>query len=149
MSNSGVPIRFRLSTYTTIISNPVFYFLIKMHGHIGLLAYPSFNKYSLRRLYHMCLDCFNLYRDLCNLIEHILRGFVFTTSGNVNPSGIFIYMSLSMDPYRYVVMTSMRFISSPLETAKLIKKTESDCIHHRSICFLVVNTRPLREPLCY
>ena len=93
-----------------------------MHGHIGLLADLSFNKYLLRRLYHMRPDCFNSYRDLCNLIEHILRGFGFTTSGNVNPSGIFIYMSLSMDPYRYTVMTSMRRISSPLETAKLIKK---------------------------
>ena len=106
----------------TIITNPVFDFLIKMHGHIGLLAYPSFNKYSLRRLYHMRPDCFNPYRDFCNLIEHILRGFAFTALGNVNPSGIFIYMSLSMDPYRYVVMTSMRRISSPLETTKLIKK---------------------------
>ena len=81
-----------------------------MHGHIGLLAYPSFNKYSLRQLYHMRPDCFNPYRDLCNLIEHILQGFAF------------IYMSLSMDPYRYVVMTSMRRMSSPLETVKLIKK---------------------------
>ena len=52
----------------------------------------------------------------------MLRGFVFTTSSNVNPSKILIYMSLSMDPYRYIVMTSMRRISSPLETAKLIKK---------------------------
>ena len=96
MSSSGVPIRFRLSTYTTIIANSVFDYLIKMHGHIGLLAYTSFNKYSLRRLYHMSPDCFNPYRDLRNLIEHILRGFAFTTSRNVNPSGIFIYMSLSI-----------------------------------------------------
>ena len=103
--------RFRSSTYTIIIANPVFDFLIKMHGHIGLLAYPSFNKYSLRRLYHMRPDCFNPYKDLCNLIEHILQGFAFTTSGNVNPLGIYIYMSLSMDPYRYAVMTSMRRIS--------------------------------------
>ena len=122
MRSSGVPIRFRSSTYTAIIANLVFDFLIKMHGHIGLLTYPSFNKYSLRRLYHMRLDCFNPYRDLCNLIEHILRGFAFTTSGNVNPLGIVIYMSLSIDPYRYAVMTSMRRISSHLETAKLIKK---------------------------
>ena len=105
-----------------IIANPVFDFLIKMHGHIGLLAYPSFNKYWLRRLYHMRPDFFNRYIDLCNLIEHILRGFSFTTSGNVNLSRIYIYMSLSMDPYRYVVMTPMRRISSPLKTTKLIKK---------------------------
>ena len=103
-----------------------------MYGHIGLLAYPSFNKYSLRRLYHMRSNCFNQYKDIYNLIEQILRGFAFTTSSNMNPSGIFyIYMSLSMDLYRYAVMTSMRRISSPLETPKLIKKTESDCVHHR------------------
>ena len=67
-------------------------------------------------------DCFNPYKDLCNWIEHILQGFAFTTTGNVNPSGIFIYMSLLMDPYRYPMMTSMRCISSPLESAKLLKK---------------------------
>ena len=122
MSSLGVPIRFRSSTYTTIIANPVFDFLIKMHGHIRLLAYPYFNKYLLRRLYHMRPNCFNPYRDLFNLIKHILRGFAFTTYGNVNPSEIFIYMSLSMDLNRYAMMTSMRRISSTLETAKLIKK---------------------------
>ena len=122
MSYSRVPIRFRSSTYTTIIANQVFDFLIKMHGHIVLLAYPSFNKYSLKRLYHMRSDCFNPYIDLCNLIEHILLGFAFTTSSSVNPSEIFIYISLSMDSYRYAMMASLRRISSPLETAKLIKK---------------------------
>ena len=72
VSFSGVPIRFRSSTCTIIIANPISDFLIKMHGHIGLFAYPSFNKYSLRRLYHMRLDYFNPYRDRCPLIEHIL-----------------------------------------------------------------------------
>ena len=105
MSSLGVPIRFRSSTYTAIIANPVFDFLIKIQGHRGLLAYPSFNKYLLRQLYHMRPDCFNPYKDLFNMIEHILRGFAITTSGNVNPSGFFIYMSLSMDLDRYVVMT--------------------------------------------
>ena len=32
-----------------------------------------------------------------------------------------MYMSLSMDPYKYAVTTSMKFISSPSETAKCIK----------------------------
>ena len=86
----GVPIRFRSSTYTTIIANAVSDFLIKMHGHIGLFAYASFNKHSLRRLYHIRPNCFNPYRDHCNLIEHILRGFVLFASGNLNPPGIFI-----------------------------------------------------------
>ena len=40
----------------------------------------------------------------------------------MNHSGIYIYMSLPMDPYRYVVMTSMKRISSHLETVRLIKK---------------------------
>ena len=31
-------------------------------------------------------------------------------------------ISLSMDPYKYAVITSMRCISSPSDTAKLIKK---------------------------
>ena len=85
VSSSGVPIRFRSSTYTVIIANLVFYFLIKMHGHIGLFAYPSINKYSLRRLHHMRPDCFNPYKDRCNLIEHIVQAFVLFTSGNLNP----------------------------------------------------------------
>ena len=98
VSSSRGPTIFKSSTYIEIIANPVSDLLIKMHGHIWLFAYISFNQYSLRRLYHMCPDCFNLYRDRCNLIEYILRGFVLFASGNVNPSGI--YMSLSMDPYR-------------------------------------------------
>ena len=100
MTSLGVLTRFKSLTFTTIIANLIYDFLIKMHGHIGLFAYPFFNKYSLRRLYHMRLDCFNPYRDRCNLIERILRDFVLFALGNLNHSGIFIYMSLSMDPYR-------------------------------------------------
>ena len=97
MSPSGVPTIFKSSTYTIIFANLVSDFLIKMHGHIELFAYHF---YLLRRLYHMLPDCFNPYRDHCNLIEHILRGFVLFAPGNLNLSGIFIYMSLFMDPYR-------------------------------------------------
>ena len=122
MSSSGVPTRFKSSTYTTIIANPVSDFLMKMHGHIELFTYPSFSKYSLRRLYHMRPNCFNPYKDHCNLIEYMLRVFVLFVSGNLNSLGIFMYISLFMDPYKYVVITSMRRISSPSETAKLIKK---------------------------
>ena len=82
------------------MANPVSDFLIKMHGHIGLFAYHFFIKYSLRQLYHMRSDCFIPYRDCCNLIKHILRGFVLFASGNLNHLEIFIHMSLSMDPYR-------------------------------------------------
>ena len=148
MSSSGVPTRFKLSTYTAIIANPVSDFLMKMHGHIRLFIYPSFSKYSLRRLYYMHPECFNPYKDHCNLIEYMLRGFVQFASSDLNPSGIFMYISLSMDPYKYVVITSMRCISSPFEIAKLIKK-RNVIVHDGRICFLVVNTRSLRETLCY
>ena len=33
-----------------------------------------------------------------------------------------MYILLFMDPYKYVVITSMRHISNPSETTKLIKK---------------------------
>ena len=32
----------------------------------------TLNKYALKRLYHMHLDCFNPYKDLCSLIEYML-----------------------------------------------------------------------------
>ena len=118
MSSSGVPTRFKSSTYTIIIANSVSDFLIKMHRHIGLFIYPSFSKYLLRRLYHMCLNWFNPYKDHRNLIEYMLQGFVQFASGNLNPSRIFMYISVSMDPYKYVVITFMRRM-----TAKLIKKS--------------------------
>ena len=92
VSSSGVPIRFKSSTYTIIIANPISNFLMKMHGHIGLFTCPSFSKYSLRRLYHMCPNCFNPYKDYCNMIEYMLRGFVQFASSNLNPSRIFMYI---------------------------------------------------------
>ena len=89
VSSSRVPTRFKSLTYTAIIVNPVSYFLMKMYGHIGLFTYPSFSKYSLRRLYHMRPDCFNLYKNLYSLIEYMLQCFA---SSIWNPSGIFIYV---------------------------------------------------------
>ena len=117
VTSLGVPTRFKSSTYIAIIANPVSDFLMKMYRHIGLFTYPSFNKYSLRWFYHMCPDCFNPYKDRRNLIEYMLQGFVLFLLGNLNHSGIFMYISLSMDPYKYVIITSMRCISSPFETA--------------------------------
>ena len=72
MSSSGVPTRFKSSIYTTIIVNSISDFLIKMRCHIGLFTYSCFSKYSLRQLYHLRPNCFNSYRDRCNLIERIL-----------------------------------------------------------------------------
>ena len=97
MSSSGVPTRFKSSTCTAIIESPVSDFLMKMHGHIGLFTCPYFSKYSLRRLYHMRPDCFNPYIYRCNLIEYMLQDDVLFASGNLNPSGIFMYISLSFD----------------------------------------------------
>ena len=122
MSSLEVPTWFKSSTYTTIIINLVSNFLMKMHGHMGLFTYPSFGKYFLRRLYHMCPTYFNPYKDHCKLIEYMLQVFVLFVSGNWNPPRIFMYISLSMDPYKYVVITSMRRISSLSKNAKLIKK---------------------------
>ena len=93
-----------------------------MHGHIGLFTHPSFSKYSLRQLCHMRLDCFNPYKDHCNLIEYMLQGFIQFTSDNLNPLEIFMYISLSMDPYKCVAIAFMICISSPSETVNLIKK---------------------------
>ena len=90
MSSLRVPTRFKLSTYTTIIANWVSDFLMKMHGHMGLFTYPSFSKYSLRRLYHIHPNYFNPYKDHCNLIEYMLRVFVLFVSGNLNSLGIFM-----------------------------------------------------------
>ena len=76
MSFSRVPTMFKSSTYTTIISNLVCDFLIKMYEHIGLFTYPFFSKYTLRQLYHMCMDCFNPHKNNCYLIEYMLRCFL-------------------------------------------------------------------------
>ena len=121
VSSLEVPTRFKSSTYTIIIANPISD-LMKMHGHIGLFTYPSFSKYLLRWLYHMHPDYFNPYKDHCNLIKYMPRAFILFDSGNLNPSRIFMYISLSMDTYKYVIVTSMRCISSPFEIVKLIKK---------------------------
>ena len=43
-----VPTRFKSSTNIIVIANSISDFLIKMHGHIRLFAYPSFNIYLLR-----------------------------------------------------------------------------------------------------
>ena len=100
MSSLRVPIKFKSSTYIVIIANLVATLLIKMHGQIELFTYHSLNKYWLKRLYHIRLDCFNPYKDRCNLIEYILCGFEFITSGNLNLLRIFIYTLVSIDPYK-------------------------------------------------
>ena len=95
--------------------------LTKTYEHIELFTLPSFRRYSLRRLYHMHLDCFDPYKDHCSLIEYLLHGFVLFALDNLNPLSIFMYTSSSMDSYKYVITISMRHISNHLETFKLVK----------------------------
>ena len=121
MSSSRVSTRFKSSMYTAIIANHDSKFLIKTHGQIRLFTNPSFNKYLLRRLYHMRLDCFNPYKDLCSLIEYMLWVVESYVSGILYPSEIFMYTSLSNDPYRYAVTTSIKRMSKFSVTTKLIK----------------------------
>ena len=51
----------------------------------------------------------------------MLQCFELVVLGIWNPSGIFICISLSENPYKYVVTTSMRRIVSPSEIAKQIR----------------------------
>ena len=106
MNSSRVSIKFKSSTYTVIIANPVATFLIKMHQQIELFTYPSLRKFWLKRLYHIRPDYFNPYKNRCNLIEYMFHGFEFITSGNLNPSKIFIYIYI----YIYIYISINRSI---------------------------------------
>ena len=64
---SQVPIVFKSSTYTVIIANLDCDFFIKTDKQIGLFGLSSFNKYPLRPLYHIRLDCFNPY--ICRPVD--------------------------------------------------------------------------------
>ena len=46
-----------------------------------------------------------------------------------------MYILLSMNPFKYVVIKSMRLISNPFVTIKLMKKTKSDYIHYMKVYF--------------
>ena len=89
VNSSRVLTRFKSSTYIATITNPDSNFLIKTHRQIGLFSNPYFKRYSLRQLYHMRPDCFNPYKDLCSLIEYILRDCRIICLGILYPSGIF------------------------------------------------------------
>ena len=66
------------------------------------------------------MNCFSPHEDHCNLIDYMLRGFVLFASSNLNPSKIFMYISLSMDPYKYALTASVRLTSSPLKTVRAL-----------------------------
>ena len=66
------------------------------------------------------MDFFSPHEDHYNLIDYMLRGFILFASINLNPLGIFMYIALSMDSYKYVLTTFMRLTSSPSETIKAL-----------------------------
>ena len=82
--------RFKLSTYTATISNPISKFLIKIQRQIGLFTYLCFNKKLFRQLYHIHPDYFNPYKEHYSFKEYKLRGLNFFASRILNHSKIFI-----------------------------------------------------------
>jgi hypothetical protein len=66
-----------------------------------------FRRNSFSRLYHILPDYFKSYNDLLSLTQYMLCPmFAFDTD---IPSGTFIYMSKSSDPYKYAVTTSINY----------------------------------------
>ena len=88
-----------------MIQNPDVDFLMKTQGQSSFLVYPFNERNSLSRLYHIRPDCFKPYNDFCNFTQYMFRfaaGF-----GMLIPSGTFIYISESSEPYKYAVTTSI------------------------------------------
>ena len=109
----------RSSTYPDIIQNLVDDFLMKTHGQSSLFVYPFKVRNSLNQLYHIRPNYFKPYNDFYNLTQYILRfalGF-----GILIPSGTFMYISESNDPYKYTVTTSINCIDKRFCTASDIK----------------------------
>ncbi|WZY88224.1 hypothetical protein YC2023_044959 [Brassica napus] len=93
----GVPMMFKSSTYTAMITNPLFAnFFIKIHGLIGSFLYPTLARYSLKRLYHIRPLCLSPYKDLFSLMQCSSREPLLALSSI--PSGNLIYISLSSGP---------------------------------------------------
>jgi hypothetical protein len=87
------------------MQKPVLDFLMNTQGQSSLFEYPLFTRNSFNRLYHILPDCFKPYKELTSFTQYMLRfAFVF---GTEIPSGTFMYMSESNDPYKYAVMTSI------------------------------------------
>src|SRR6185369_3693040 len=94
-------------------------FLMKTHGQSSLFVYPFNLRNSLNLLYHIRPDCFKPYNDFCNLMQYMLR-FAFGF-GMLIPSGTFMYISESNDPYKYAVTMSINCIDRQFCTARDIK----------------------------
>ena len=109
----------RSSMYTDIIQNHVEDLLMKTHGQLSLFVYPFNLRNSLNRLYYIRPDYFKPYNDFCNLTQYMLRFALL--SGILIPSGTFMYISESNDPYKYAVTTSINYIDRRFYTASDIK----------------------------
>ena len=66
------------------------------------------------------MDCFSPHEDHSNLIDYMLRGFVLFASNNLNPLEIFMYISLSIDSYKYALTASVRLTSSPSKIVRAL-----------------------------
>jgi hypothetical protein len=75
------------------------------HGQSSLVEQPLFRRNSFNRLYHILSDCFQPYNDLTSFTQYILW-FACTFRIEI-PSGTFMYISESNDPYKYAVTTSI------------------------------------------
>jgi hypothetical protein len=74
-------------------------------GQSSLFEYPLFRRNSFSQLYHILPDYFKSYKDLTTFTQYMLRfAFIF---GTEIPSGTFMYMSESNDPYKYAIMASI------------------------------------------
>ena len=110
---------FKSSTYTDMIQNHVDDFLMKTHRQSSLFVYPFNLRNSLNRLYHIWPDCFKPYNDFYNLTQYMLR--LALEFGILIPSGTFMYILESNDPYKYAVTTSINCIDRRFCTASDIK----------------------------
>jgi hypothetical protein len=76
-------------------------------GSYTQYMYPLSRRNSFNWLYHICPDCFKPYKDLGSYTQYMLRfACIF---GIEIPSGTFMYISESSDPYKYVATTSVNF----------------------------------------
>ena len=91
-----------------------FFFFSEKTWTYRVFPYPSFSRYSLKQLYHIYLNYFNLYKDHCSLIEYMLPRYV------IYFKDFHVYIII-YNPYKNVVKTFIRHISHPFKIIKLIK----------------------------
>jgi hypothetical protein len=115
---------------------------MKTHGQSSLLEYPLFTRNSFNHLYHICPDCFKPYKDLVSFTQYIL--WFVCTFGTEIPSGTFMYISKSSDPYKYSVTTSINYkdrwfcIARDIKYQKLISFITVEYVSLKSIPSLYV-----------